>query len=275
MLIDYHVHNHYSVDSSQNTIDLVKHAQKKGLSEICITNHIESFPEGGGDGSFTYEEAIGRFTEIKNEIDTIQKDFPDIVIKFGAELEYIEEWMPEMKRLIDDIEFDFLIGSIHVVDKAVISSRELSFELYKKVDEKYAYKRYFEQMYKLVEWGHFSVVGHFDICKKGGSLIYGTFEPEKYKDQIIPILELMNKKGIGIELNTSGLQSECKEIYPHTDILKWCKEVGGEHYTTSSDAHSKENVGADIDKAIALLKDVGINTISTYKKGLPTKHNIN
>ena len=123
----------------------------------------------------------------------------------------------------------------------------------------------------MVKWGKFSVVGHFDMCKKGGVNFYGTFEPEKHKDSIIPILKLMKEKGIGIELNTSGLRYDCKEIFPHPTILKWCKEVGVEHYTISSDAHLTEDVGKDLDKALALLKDVGIETISTYEKGVPTK----
>ncbi|MBN2087886.1 histidinol-phosphatase [Candidatus Peregrinibacteria bacterium] len=274
MKIDYHTHNHFSVDSSQSTIDLIEHAIKMGIDEICITNHIETFPQDGGTGIFTYEEAFERFTQVKKEIDDIQKDFPNIKIKFGAELEYIEEWMPEMKRLVDDIDFDFLIGSVHVVDEVVISNTELSQELYKKVDEEHTYSRYFEQMFKMVEWGNFSVVGHFDVCKKGGTDIYGPFNPEKHKKQIIPILELMKQKGIGIELNTSGLRSNCKEIYPHTDILKWCKEIGIEHYTTGSDGHETKDIGWNIDKAMEILKEIGIKTISTYEKRIPTKFEI-
>lgn len=274
MLIDYHVHNRFSSDSTQNTSDIAKRAISLGISEICITNHVETFPPEDGEGNFSYKEASKRFAEAKKDIQKIQKEFPDLSIKFGVELEYVKEWMSEMKRFVDDMDFDFMIGSVHDVEGHLISSSKYCHEFYKSNPESYTYTKYFEYLYRMVEWGQFSVVGHFDICKKGGVNFYGPFEPEKHKDHIMPILELMKKKGIGIELNTSGLRYACKEIFPHPTILKWCKEVGVEHYTISSDAHLTEEVGKNLDKAISLLKDVGIKTISTYEKGVPTKFEI-
>lgn len=274
MLIDYHIHNIFSSDSNQSTSDIAKCAITLGISDICITNHVETFPPEGGKGDFNYKEAIKRFNEVKNDIQKTKKDFPNLSIKFGVELEYVEEWMPEMKRFVDDIDFDFMIGSVHDVEGHLVSSSRFCHEFYGNNTENYSYGKYFEYLYRMVEWGNFSVVGHFDICKKGGVNFYGNFKPKKHKDSIIPIIKLMKEKEIGIELNTSGLRYDCKEIFPHPTILKWCKEVGIEHYTISSDAHEAHIVGADLDKAIALLKDVGINTISTYKKGIPTKFEI-
>jgi histidinol-phosphatase (PHP family) len=275
LLIDYHLHNHFSCDSESKTADIVKRAIELGIREICITNHVETFPPKGGRGSFSYKEAFKRFAEIKKDLEEAQKELPELSIKFGIELEYVEEWMDEMSRFVNDMDFDFLIGSVHEVDKANISSSDLCGKLYKRVDEKYAYSKYFDNLYKMIEWGNFSVVGHFDVFKKGGINYYGPFQPEKYKDQIIPILKLMKEKGIGIELNTSGLGYPCNEIFPHPDILKWCLKVGVEHYTIGSDGHTIEEVGQNLDKALTLLKDVRIKTISTYEKGVPTLHNIN
>jgi histidinol-phosphatase (PHP family) len=176
-----------------------------------------------------------------------------------------------MERFINDMDFDFLIGSVHVVDGEAISSSALCHRFYEKNDENYAYTTYFDYLYKMVNWGHFSVVGHFDICKKGGIQFYGPFHPEKYKDKIIPILELMRQKRIGIELNASGLRYDCNEIFPHPDILKWCLETGVEHYTIGSDAHTAEEVGQNLNKALSLAKEAGIKTLSTYTKRQPTK----
>ena len=271
MLIDYHIHNHFSSDSKQSTTDILKRAAELDLDEICITNHVETFPPAGGEGTFDYQEAIDRFTKVKEDIDKTQKEHPNIKIKFGIELEYVEGWMPGIKKLVDKMGFDYMIGSIHEIDEYLVSSSQFCREFYEKYPEEHTYKRYFEAMYKLVGWGHFSAVGHFDICKKGGVEFYGPFKPKKYKDQIIPILKLMKEKGIGIELNTSGLRYDCNEIFPHPDILKWCVEIGVEHYTIGSDGHRIEEVGKDLNKALALAKEIGIKTLSTYSKGKPTK----
>ncbi len=272
MLIDYHVHNHFSSDSESETRKLAEKAIELGIQEICLTNHVETFPPNGGKGSFDYKEAINRFTEVKKDIEETQKEFPNLPIKFGVELEYVEEWMDEMKRFVNDMDFDFMIGSVHEVENSLVSSSKYCHEFYKNNPESYTYTKYFEYLYRMVEWGQFSVVGHFDICKKGGINFYGPFEPKKYKDKIIPILKLMKEKGIGIELNASGLKYDCKEIFPHPDILKWCVEIGVQHYTIGSDGHS--TVGKDLNEALTLAKEVGIKTLSTYEKGVPTKFQI-
>jgi len=189
-------------------------------------------------------------------------------------LEYVEEWMPEMKRFIHANDFDFLIGSIHIVDHIVISSEKHAKEFYAKNKEEDAYRKYFETMAKLVEWGEFDAVGHFDINKRHGYRFYGEFKPERYKSLIKPILEKMAKKGIGIELNTGSLHTRCGELFPHPQILKWCLEAGIEHYTIGSDAHKENEVNRYLEEARIIAKEVGIKTISTYTKHVPTKHSI-
>ncbi|MBU0727697.1 histidinol-phosphatase [Patescibacteria group bacterium] len=274
MLIDYHLHNHFSSDSESKTKKIAEKAVKLGINEICLTNHVETFPIGGGKESFSYEEASARFAKVKKDLEETQKEFTNLQIKFGIELEYVEEWMDEMNNFVNDTDFDFLIGSVHEVDGVNISNALLCDPLYSKTKEQYAYSKYFESMMKMVEWGNFSVVGHFDVFKKGGVRYYGPFEPEKYKNQIIPILELMRDKGIGIELNTSCIHRECKELFPHPTILKWCKEIGIEHYTLGSDGHKVGDIGQNFEQALQTLKNIGINTISTYSKRKPTKFQI-
>lgn len=276
MLIDYHSHNHFSADSKSDTRKIAEKAIEVGIQELCITNHIEVFPPEGGVGTFSYKEGIGRFSEVKKEIEEINNEYENINIKFGVELEYVKEWMPEMTRFVNDIDFDFLIGSVHMVDEYIISASKVSLSegLYSNNSEEYSYGKYFDSMQKFVEWGMFSVVGHFDVFKKGGIRYYGLFQPKKHEDKIKRIIRTMKEKGIGIEVNTSGLRSSCNELFPHPDILKWCKEIGIEHYTIGADGHTIDEIGQDLDKAIALLKEIGIKTISTYEKRVPTKHNI-
>ena len=274
MIIDYHLHNHFSSDSKLKLEDIAVKEIGLGVSEICITNHVETFDPVTGDGIFVYEEAVERFPKIRSDINEVQKKFPKLPIKFGVELEYIEPYMDDMKRFVEEMDFDFTLCSVHVVDDVVISSSDLCVKLYEKVSEDYAYTKYFDAMLKNVEWGHFNAVGHFDICKKGGYKFYGPFQPKKYKNQIIPILNLMKQKGIGLELNTRCLYEKCKELFPHPDILKWAVEIGIENFTLGSDGHKIEEVGTGLNEALAIAKDVGIKSISTYEKRVATKFRI-
>jgi histidinol-phosphatase (PHP family) len=84
----------------------------------------------------------------------------------------------------------------------------------------------------------------------------------------------MKKKGIGLELNTHCLYDKCKELFPHPDILKWAVDIGIENFTLGSDGHKLNEVGTGLNEALAIAKKVGIKSISTYEKGVPTKFKI-
>ncbi len=274
MLIDYHLHNHFSPDSEEDTRKIVQRALEMGMQDICITNHAELHDKETGKSIFDVEEAGKRFVEIKTEIDEVQSEFPDLKIRFGTELEYVEGRMHELTAFVEETPLDFVLGSVHIVKDVIIASHRFADKLYSKVDEETAYKAYFDNLERLVDWGHFDVVAHFDICKKSGYKFYGPFQPEKYKDRIIPILEAMKSKGIGLELNTKCLDNKCKEVFPHPTILKWALEVGIENYTLSSDAHKASHVSTHIKEALRIAKEVGIRAVATYSKRIPTLHGI-
>ncbi len=275
MLIDYHLHNHSSPDSETDTETLIEEEEKAGIHHICITNHGEWFEkEKGIPGSLNYEKAIERFRNTLKEITELRQKFPTMQIGFGAEIQYEEQAMDDSKRLLESLPFDFVLGSIHNLDGINISGPHHALDFCEGKTEEKAYGRYFEELLKLVEWGHFDAVAHFDILKKMAVEVYGPFKPEKFKPIILKILKTMKKKGIGIELNTASLRKRCRELYPHPEILKWCVEIGIEHYTLGSDGHKADEYGRDLDKALQIAKEAGIKTLSTYKNHIPTKHPI-
>jgi len=271
MLIDYHLHNHFSPDSEANTADLIQHVQNLNIQHICITNHGEWFDSIEEHvGIFEYNDVKKRFQGIKQELDELRPKFPDMDVRFGIELQYDPKAMNDIKRIIEELPFDFILGSVHVIDSIVISGGEHAGEIFGNMDEEAAYTKYFNEMLAWVETGLMDAVAHFDIVKKYGTEYYGPFQPEKYKPIILKILQAMKNKGIGIELNTSCLHKRCKEIFPHPDILKWCLEVGIENFTLGTDAHDIEIAGKYIPEAMEIAKSVGIPTISTYDKRKPT-----
>lgn len=275
MLIDYHLHNHFSPDSEEDTRRIVQQALDKGIKDICITNHAELHDKKTGKSVFDLGEAKQRFKAIKAEIDEIQKESPDIRIRFGVELEYGERRMDQVASFVRDTDFDFVLGSVHIVKDIIISSHKFADDLFSKTNEKTAYEAYFESLLQLVSWGHIDAVAHFDIIKKYGAKFYGPFEPEKYKGQIMLILELMAKKGIGLELNTNCMKDKCNEIFPHPTILKWAQKNGIRNFTLGSDAHRAKHVGQHLSEAIEIAKEAGITEISTFSERKATLHVIN
>ncbi|MDH5597387.1 MAG: histidinol-phosphatase [Candidatus Peregrinibacteria bacterium] len=257
MLIDYHLHNHFSPDSEEDTRKIIEMAIKRGMQDICITNHVDWFD------IFDLNESIERFKKIQEEIDLLQPEY-GIPIRLGCELELMPGRMDELAEFVKQVPLDFVLGSVHHIDGGVISSHKYADAAFEGRTEEEAYHNYFDNMVELIDWGHFDVASHFDICKKYGHKFYGLFDPEKYKDRIIPILKMMALKNIGLELNTKCLHIKCKEIFPHPTILKWALEAGIKNFTLSSDAHTEADVSEHIKEALEIAKSVGIKEISTY-----------
>lgn len=272
MLIDYHLHNHFSPDSKTDTRKLVEHLQKQNIKNICITNHGEWFiqEEDVQIETFDFKESYERLAFAKKEIEEIQKEFPDMQIGFGLELQYDKHTLKESEKLVKSLPFDFILGSIHFVDDVLIANDKYCRDMFEKYSEQKMYSTYFEDLLKWVKIGNFDVVGHFDIIKKVGYKYYGPFQPQKYKPIIIEIIKEMKKRSIGIEINTKYMHKNCNEPFPHPDILKWCLEMGIKNFTIGSDAHHIEDAGVNIPEALELLKNVGVKNISTYKKRKPS-----
>lgn len=201
-----------------------------------------------------------------------QKVTPPASVPAPGQQAPVSPEIEQMEDFIKETDFDFILGSVHIVHGVIISSHKFADQLYSKADEETAYKDYFQELLKLVEWGHFDAVAHFDICKKYGYKFYGPFRPEKYKDQILPILDLMAKKGIGLELNTKCLNDKCRELFPHPVILTWALKAGVKHFTIGSDAHRAKEVGGHTEQALKIASERDLPAISTYLRRKPALH---
>jgi len=271
MLIDYHIHNHFSPDSDTPTEAIIEKALKEDVSAICITNHSETFASGEGIPGTIQPDAQDRFRKTLQEINGFRDS--DLTIGFGVEIQYEDDMRPATE-LAEKTPFDFILGSVHNLDGINISGHIHADRFFEKWTEEQAYQRYFEELLKLIEWGRIDAVAHFDIIKKYGHEHYGPLKPEKYKTILMGILKKMKDKGIGMELNTGSMHKRCKELFPHPLILKWCVEIGIEHFTLGSDAHHTHEIARHFDEALQLAKEAGVRTLSTYQNRQPTKHSL-
>ena len=101
------------------------------------------------------------------------------------------------------------------------------------------------------------------------------YEFNSYKEIIQEILKEAIKRGIGIELNTSGFRNDVKEPYPSIDILKMYKNLGGEILTIGSDSHSIDFIGENFYDGVDILKSIGFKYIFKYEKRRPQGIEIN
>ena len=248
MIPDYHTHTYFS-DGESSHESYLRNAAAIGITEIGFTDHFSILPTKWT----TKEEKI---PELKNTIRSLKdtNSLP-IEVKFGAEIDYIPGKEKEITRLIQSLPFDYIIGSVHFLGNWNFDTSADGFEG-KDIDE--IYEHYFSIMSDAIETGLYDIIGHLDLIKK-----FGYF-PEKFPAKPLRnVLKSLQKNDTAIELNTSGLNKPCKEMYPSKEILEACYEYNIP-VTLGSDAHNAEEAGQYFDKAIELLKNTGYRKIALF-----------
>ncbi|MCR4421992.1 MAG: histidinol-phosphatase HisJ family protein [Exilispira sp.] len=237
-MIDLHVHTHHSDDSNVTMEEYCIQAIKSGVNYLCFTDHADNNPVDSGCGKFNPLEYFNEFTKIKSKY----KD--KLIILSGVEFGEPHIYKKELES-IQSYHFDYIIGSIHYFYNDMFLSRMVLDDIPIEI----VYKNYWLQMERMVEYGGFDAIGHFDFPKRYfNKLIYD-------ESQIESILRKAVKKGIILEINTSSLRKGCIDCMPSNDILDIYYKVGGREVTIGSDSHKIEDLAKDFQKALNLTND--------------------
>lgn len=254
-LTDLHLHTRFSWDAEQTLEELVNKAFREDISFLGLTehldfhnNHKQSYLHLDYDG---YTSAI---CDAKNDFTGLLKGVeagePHMHVKL------YEDWMSGK-------EFDFITASVHWIDEAS-PVYEAYFKKYASFDE--AYKRYFEELYKLMEYGNFDVAAHLTLVHRQGARLYNGYSYEKYKKELDDILKVMVKKDIALEVNCSGIRFPAKALIPDEDVIKAYLKLGGQSIVIGSDSHSEPNSFFGLSDGYAALEKLGVTEVTVFEK---------
>ncbi len=263
--IDYHIHTRASADGSGTVEEYCAAAEKNGYRELGFSEHLDLDPALPHYNTYDHAEATGA-------IEKAAAQYPDITLRTGIEVTYQPEFEGKIVAAIEDIQLDYIIGSVHIIGEAenCITVEEGAREYFRdKYSAEEGYGPYFELVLEAVKFGYFDVIGHFDVIKRYGSSILEPLDPHDFYGPIRRILEGIIKRDMSLELNTSGLFHHVREVYPSAGILKLYHELGGRRLTLGSDAHRPEELGRGMNKAVDILRRLGFEEITVYEKRLP------
>lgn len=262
---DYHMHTHNSGDSTAPMKDMIESAISCGLSEICFTEHMDlDFPinENVSEGTFTLD-----IPSYSKELFSYKEEYKEkISIKYGIELGLQTQIVKENSQIIKDNNFDFVIGSIHLLD------HEDPFypEIWKGRNEEDIIRRYFvATLENLKAFSDFDVLGHLDYIVRYTPTKGAGYSYSKYKDEIDAILSYLVENGKGLDLNTKSLTKGAIEPNPNSEILKRFNELGGKIITFGSDAHDPSGVAGCFDKAREIALNCGFTSYYTFENREP------
>lgn len=258
---DYHTHSSFSSDSDTPMEDNIRQAIALGLSEIAVTDHIDlDYPDPDYPFWFDYEP-------YRAEVERLREKYRGkIIIRLGVEMGLQRHVYDQIRQMIADNEYDFIIGSSHCVDRCDLCMPD--FFVGKTKEE--AYERYFEDvLYHVEHCPVFQVYGHIDFISRYGGYADPTLTYDQYAPVLDRILRGLIDQGKGLEVNTSGFRYGLNRTHPQFDILKRYYDLGGRIVTVGSDAHRPEDIASHFEQAHTLLLAAGFQEVTRFCKQQP------
>jgi histidinol-phosphatase (PHP family) len=221
---------------------MCRKARKIRINEIGFSEHIDFDPQDWGHGHFDYE----RYT---SDIDRVRERFGDtLIIKKGIEVDYQNWFEDDIRNWLNDKEFDFVIGSIHYLDRQYITDKLVAEKGLQEL-----YDLYFIEVNNSITSGLFEIVGHLDLPLRYTYRNQETFDQITYWENMQATLNKIIETDTCLEINTKGLRESCRSTYPSQDVLDTFFEQGGRLISVGSDAHSTSKIGMGVKEVLTSL----------------------
>lgn len=261
-LVDYHIHTQRCGHASGEDREYIEAAISRGLREMGFSDHVPRFYQPKDTKTAITERGMNAedLEGYVRAVSAYRKEYPELKIKLGLEVDFVPGWEKEIERIASMYPWDYLIGSVHFIPEwnygYIVRETEHGPEE--------IYPEYFKKVAEAAESGLFDVLGHIDLPKRS----FERLAPEVMADLQQELAERLGKAGAVIELNTYGIRGgKIKNVglYPDEQLLRFCREQGV-RVTLGSDAHRPQDVGADFEQALKLMRSAGYTEIVTFER---------
>jgi histidinol-phosphatase (PHP family) len=233
-------------------------ALTRGMSRITITDHVDFEPLDPCHAYFRPDEHWQAVQRCRADLDG------HLTLCAGIECGEPHLYRRQIEPLLAAHDYDFILGSLHwagerpTFDAAFFNGLAL--------DEGLAL--YFDHLARLAEEGEFDVLAHPDIIRRATFFRFGLQELDyrPHEARVRRVLHALAERGKGLEVNTSYQRRGMGAPGPAVQVLRWFREEGGQIVTFGSDAHRPEDVGADFDHGLALVRQAGFERLATFRQ---------
>jgi histidinol-phosphatase (PHP family) len=272
-MFDYHIHPNYSIDAEGDVDEFCRAAVEVGLKEIAFSTHLDS----DRIAEDCYVNVRGKRVDIGSNIwfddyeSTIRKagdHYRDqgLQVLLGVEVDCFPGVLEGLPESFFSTGFDFIIGSVHLIDHLAISASGRAEEVFRKYSLEELGEKYYSILLDSIDLEIFDVIAHIDLYRRYGEAFYGKGIHDLWKPHLAELSKQMCTKNIGFEINTSSLRRGMPQPMPEERIIHALREEGVTTVTVGSDAHTPSDVGRDIKTALDIIKKVGFDGPSTFRK---------
>ncbi len=201
-----------------------------------------------------------------------------ISIWLGLELDYIDGISRDFAEFRQKCNLDYTIGSVHLVrnrnneglwfiDGAKIESYDEGLKNIFGENIREAVGAYYHQLSQMLLTQKPDILGHFDKIKMHNRNRYFGEEEPWYRRLVMDLLDVAEKTGVIIEINTRGIyKKRSDDLYPGQWILKEMvnKDIP---VTLSADAHRPEEIDGYYAETLEILGKIGFKSLVYYHEG--------
>jgi histidinol-phosphatase (PHP family) len=252
--IDCQVHSTRSHDGRATIVEQCERAVELGLDEIGFTEHKDFDPADPVVNYFDYDAYVREIEDARQRFDG------QLTIRAGVEIDYQSWFEADIAKYLEAHQFDFVIGSVHYVDRQMIMTPEYNAQR----DRRRAYEDYFSAVRESVESGLFDIVGHLEYANRRGIAAWGHYQPELYQESLTDLFQEMAARDTVFEINTAGLHQNLGVTYPCADTIMMYAQCGGNLLSIGSDAHHPDQLGHAYVQAARTAIAAGLTEVCTW-----------
>jgi histidinol-phosphatase (PHP family) len=266
VLTDLHVHlrpdetsataaDHFTAENAERYREV---ASERGVAALGVSEHVHRFRQALSvwDHPFWVANAVDDLDEYCGFV----RDGTDLLL--GIEADYVFGREDRMANLLDERDWDYVIGSVHFLQDRALDMRG-DWDVWRSGDPDRVWRRYFETLGEAARTGMFDVLAHPDLVKVWGA---GAPRPDGDLRRFYDLaMDGIAESDVAIEVSTAGLRKPVGEIYPAPAFLEMCLEAG-RPVALSSDAHVPGDLAFAYDRAVELLESMGVSELATFER---------
>lgn len=253
-----------------------EHAVEVGVDHVAITEHCHRFVEVANiarplwtsDGDPELSVATEHVWQVEGGAHL--DDYVEVLVAaqerglpllVGLEVDFLPGADPAVGELLAQYPFDVLLGSVHWLGGWLFDAygdRVFAREWERRsVDD--VWDAYVDAVIELAGSGRVDVLAHLDVIKVAGH------RPRDVAGFESRLCEAIVTAGIVVEVSTAGWRKPANELYPSLTLLE-ALQRSGVLFTTASDAHDLNQIGYRFDDLRVALTNVGVDTLTTFKR---------
>ena len=243
ILYDTHMHTTLCKHAVGTTDDYAAWAVQCGLKGIIFTCHNPG-PKGWDERIRMSIEQFPDYIKMVRQAREAWRDRLDI--RLGLECDYVPGIEPFLEKLLAYQGLEYVLGSVHphasYYKNRFYQGNVPEFQ-----------KIYFDHLAQAAESGLFDTIAHPDLIK---TVFPKEWDPFGIWGAVLQALDRIAATNVAMELNTSGLIKNLKEMNPNIHMLVAMAERDIP-VVVGSDAHEPKRVAADFDAAFDMLEEAG------------------